>query len=79
MLEGIKAGDRVVNDLGEEATVVDVKVFNNRRHRLYLDSPITGWINEDQKTSWSYERDGKFVRDPNDRRASDLVKVLKHD
>ena len=79
MLEGIKVGDRVINDLGEEATVVDVKVFNNRRFRLFLDSPITGWINEDQKTSWSYERDGKFVRDPNDIKASNLVKVLKHD
>ena len=79
MLEGIKAGDRVINDLGEEATVVDVKVFNNRRFRLYLDSPITGWINEDRKTSWSYEKDGKFVRDPSDRAAIDLVKVLKHD
>ena len=78
MLEGIKAGDRVVNDLGEEAAVVDVRVFNNRRFRLFLDSPITGWINEDRKTSWSYERDGKFVRDPNDRTASNLVKVLKH-
>ena len=79
MLEGIKAGDRVVNDLGEEATVVDVKVFNDRRFRLFLDSPITGWINEDRKTSWSYEKDGKFVRDPNDKKASDLVKALKHD
>ena len=79
MLEGIKAGDRVVNDLGEEATVVDVKVFNNRRFRLFLDSPITGWISDDQKTSWSYERDGKFVRDLNDRRAIDLVKVIRHD
>ena len=79
MLKGIKAGDRVVNDLGEEATVVDVKVFNNRRFRLFLDSPITGWINDWLSRSWSYERDGKFVRDPNDRRASDLVKVLKHD
>ena len=78
MLEGIKAGDRVINDLGEEATVVDVKVFNNRRFRLFLDSPITGWINEDRKTSWSYERDGKFVRDPSDKKASNLVKVLKH-
>ena len=78
MLEGIKAGDRVINSLGEEATVVAVKIFNNRRHRLYLDSPITGWTNEDRKTSWSYEKDGKFVRDPNDRRASDLVKVIKH-
>ena len=79
MLEGIKAGDRVINSLGEEATVVDVKVFNNRRFRLFLDSPITGWINEDRKTSWSYERDGKFVRDPSDKKASNLVKVLKHD
>ena len=79
MLEGIKAGDRVINDLGEEATVVDVKVFNNRRFRLFLDSPITGWINEYTEKSWSYERDGKFVRDPNDRRAVDLVKVIRHD
>ena len=79
MLEGIKAGDRVINSLGEEAVVVDVKVFNNRRFRLFLDSPITGWISEDRKTSWSYERDGKFVRDPSDKKASNLVKVLKHD
>ena len=79
MLEDIKAGDRVINSLGEEATVVYVKVFNNRRFRLFLGSPITGWINEDQKISWSYERDGKFVRDPNDKRASNIVKVLRHD
>ena len=79
MLEDIKAGDRVINDLGEEATVVDVKVFNNRRFRLFLDSPITGWINDWLSRSWSYERDGKFVRDPSDKKASNLVKVLKHD
>ena len=80
MLEGIKAGDRVINDLGEEASVVDVEVFNdNRRFRLYLDSPITGWLADLPKNSWSYERDGKFVRDPNDRAAIDLVKVIKHD
>ena len=79
MLKDIKAGDRVINSLGEEATVVDVKVFNNRRFRLFLDSPITGWINEYQEKSWSYEKDGKFVRDPNDRRAIDLVKVIRHD
>ena len=79
MLEDIKAGDRVINSLGEEATVVYVKIFNNRRFRLYLDTPITGWINEDRKTSWAYERDGKFVRDTNDRRASNLVKVIRHD
>ena len=79
MLEGIKAGDRVVNSLGEEATVVDVKVFDNGRTRLRLEPPITGWINEDKKTSWSYEKDGKFVRDPSDKKAIDLVKVVKHD
>ena len=78
MLEGIKAGDRVVNDLGEEATVVSVKVFNNRRFRLFLDPAITGWINDWLSKSWSYERDAKFVRDNNDKNASDLVKVLKH-
>ena len=79
MLEGIKAGDRVVNDLGEEATVVDVKVFNNGRTRLRLEPPITGWINDWLSRSWSYERDGKFVRDPSDKKASNIVKVLKHD
>ena len=79
MLEGIKAGDRVVNDLGEEATVVDVKVFDNGRTILRLEPPITGWINDWLSRSWSYERDGKFVRDTNDRKASNLVKVLKHD
>ena len=79
MLEGIKAGDRVVNDLGEEATVVDVKVFDNGRTRLRLEPPITGWINDWLSRSWSYERDGKFVRDLNDRKASNIVKVLKHD
>ena len=79
MLEGIKAGDRVINDLGEEASVVDVKVFDNGRTRLRLDSPITGWINDWLSRSWSYERDGRFVRDPSDKKASNLVKVLKHD
>lgn len=79
MLESIETGDRVINSLGEEASVITFKVFNNGRARLYLDTPITGWINEDQKTSWSYERDGKFVRDPGDRRAIDLVKVIRHD
>lgn len=79
MLEGIKVGDRVVNDLGEEATVVEVKVFGNGRTRLTLDSQITGWIGDWLSRSWSYERDGKFVRDPNDKKASNIVKVLKHD
>ena len=79
MLEGIKAGDRVINDLGEEATVTNVKVFYNGRTRLTLNTPITGWIDDWLSKSWSYERDGKFVRDPNDRRAIDLVKVIRHD
>ena len=79
MLEDIKVGDRVVNDLGEEATVTGIKVFNNGRTRLTLSSQITGWIGEYQERSWSYERDGKFVRDPNDKKASNIVKVLKHD
>ena len=79
MLEGIKAGDRVINSLGEEASVISFKVFNNGRCRLLLDSPITGWVSEYQGKSWSYERDGKFVRDPSDKKASDLVKVLRHD
>ena len=79
MLEGIKAGDRIVNDLGEEATVVNVEVFDNGRTRLILDSPITGWIDDWLSKSWSYERDGRFVRDPNDKKASNIVKVLRHD
>ena len=79
MLEGIKVGDRVVNDLGEEATVTGIKVFDNGRTRLSLDSQITGWIGDWLSKSWSYERNGKFVKDPDDREASNLVKVLKHD
>ena len=78
MLEGIKVGDRVVNDLGEEATVTNVKVFHNGRTRLTLNPPITGWIGDWLSKSWSYERDGRFVRDLNDRKASNLVKVLRH-
>lgn len=79
MLEDIKVGDRVVNDLGEEATVTGIKVFNNGRTRLTLSSQITGWIGDWLSKSWSYERDGKFVRDPNDKKASNIVKVLRHD
>ena len=79
MLEDIKVGDRVINDLGEEATVTEIKVFANGRTRLTLDTPITGWIGNWLSKSWSYERDGKFVRDPSDIKASNIVKVLKHD
>ena len=79
MLEDIKAGDRVINSLGEEATVTKVINYENGRIRLYTDPPVTGWLNLTGCNSWSYETDGKFVRDPNDRKASDLVKVIKHD
>ena len=79
MLEDIKVGDRVVNDLGEEAVVTGIKVFNNGRTRLTLNSQITGWIGDWLSKSWSYERDGKFVRDPDDKKASNIVKVLRHD
>lgn len=79
MLEDIKVGDRVINTQGEEATVTKIKVFDNGRTRLSFDSPITGWINDLSGKSWSYESDGKFVKDPGDRRANDLVKVVKHD
>ena len=75
MLEDIKVGDRVINDLGEEATVVSFKVFNNGRARLFLDSPITGWISEYPGKSWSYERDGKFETSRLD--GNDIVKIVR--
>lgn len=79
MLEDIKIGDRVINDLGEEAVVTKVRVYYNGRVRLCFDSPITGWTSDFPGKSWSYERDGKFVKDPHDRGSSDLVKALKYD
>lgn len=79
MLENIKAGDRVINSLGEEATVDKVDKYGDRRTRLYFKSEITGWLYATPRKFWAYENNGKFVRDPNDRRASDLVKVIKHD
>lgn len=80
MLEDIKIGDRVINNLGEEAVVTKVRVYNNNgRVRLCFDSLITGWTSDLPGKSWAYERDGKFVKDPHDRGSSDLVKVLKHD
>ena len=79
MLENIKAGDRVINSLGEEATVIRVIKYENGRIRLYTDPPVTGWLDSTACNSWSYETDGKFARDPRDQKASDLVKVIKCD
>ena len=79
MLENIKAGDRVINSVGEEATVIKAIKYENGRIRLYFDPPVTGWLGSTGCNSWSYEIDGKFVRDPRDQEASDLVKVIKCD
>ena len=79
MLENIKAGDRVINSLGEETTVIRVLKYENGRIRLHIDPPVTGWLNSTGCNSWSYETDGKFVRESNDQKASDLVKVIKCD
>lgn len=79
MLENIKAGDRVINSLGEETTVIKVVKYENGKIRLYVEPSITGWLDLTACNSWSYETDGKFVRESYDRKASDLVKVIKHD
>ena len=79
MLENIKVGDRVINSLGEESTVFKVLNYENGRIRLYFEPPVTGWLNSTACNSWSYEADGKFVRESSDRKASDLVKVIKCD
>ena len=79
MLENIKAGDRVINSLGEEATVIRSINYENGRIRLYTDPPITGWLGSTGCNSWSYETDGEFVRDSRDQKASDIVKVIKCD
>lgn len=79
MLENIKAGDRVINSLGEETTVIKVINYENGRVRLYVEPTITGWLGSTGCNSWSYEIDGEFVRDHRDQKASDIVKVIKHD
>ena len=79
MLENIKAGDRAINSLGEEATVIKVINYENGRIRLYFEPSITGWLGSTACNSWSYEPDGEFVRDTRDQKASDLVKVIKCD
>lgn len=79
MLENIEAGDRVINSRGEEATVVSVIKYENERTRLHLETPIVGWLDRGARQSWSYENNGEFVREFNDQKASNLVKVIKHD
>ena len=79
MLEDIKTGDRVINSLGEEATVTKVIKYENGRIRLYTEPPVIGWLDSTECNSWSYETNGKFVRDPRDQKASDIVKVIKCD
>ena len=79
MLENIKAGDRVINSLGEETTVIKVSKYENGRIRLYVEPTITGWLGSTGCNSWSYETDGKFVRDSRDQKASDIVKVIRCD
>lgn len=79
MLENIEVGDRVINSRGEEATVVRVIKYENERTRLYLETPIVGWLDQGARRSWSYENNGEFVSNFNDERACDLVKVIKHD
>ena len=79
MLENIEIGDRVINSLGEEATVTKVIKCENGRVRLFFKPPITGWLTDEPYYSWSYTMDGEFVRNPWSEEASNLVKVIKHD
>ena len=79
MLENIEIGDRVINSLGEEATVIRAINYENGRIRLQIKPPITGWLTEEPYCSWAYTKDGEFVRSPWSEEASNLVKVIKHD
>lgn len=79
MLEDIKVGDRVINDLGEEATIVRIDEFKSGNVRLDFNPSITGWIGSCPNRSWCYTKEGKFLRDEYDFQASNLVKVLRHD
>lgn len=78
MLEDIEVGDIVINDLGEETTVTKVYKYGIQKTQLSFKSLITGWLYGSPRKSWSYENNGEFVRDPSDRKASNLVKVIKH-
>lgn len=79
MLENTEIGDRVINSLGEEATVTKVIKYENGRIRLRIEPSITGWLTDEPHYSWVYTKDGKFVRPTWSEEASNLVKVIKHD
>ena len=79
MLENIEIGDRVINSLGEEATVTKVIKCENGRFMLNIEPSITGWFTDGPHYSWVYTKDGKFARPTWSEEASNLVKVIKHD
>ena len=79
MLENIEVGDRVINSIGEEATVTKVIKYEDGAFRLRIEPSITGWLTDEPHCSWVYTKDGKFVRNPWSEEASNLVKVIKHD
>ena len=79
MLENIEIGDRVINSLGEEATVTKVIKYKDGKVRLNIEPSITGWLTNEPHCSWAYTKDGEFVRNPWSEEASNLVKVIKHD
>ena len=79
MLENIEIGDRVINSIGEEATVTKVIKCEEGRVRLRIEPSITGWLTDEPHCSWVYTKDGKFVRSTWSEEASNLVKVIKHD
>ena len=79
MLENIEIGDRVINSIGEEATVTKVIKCEEARVRLRIEPSITGWLTDEPHCSWVYTKDGKFVRSTWSEEASNLVKVIKHD
>ena len=79
MLENIEIGDRVINSLGEEATVTKVIKCEDGTFMLRIKPSITGWLTDEPHYSWCYTKDGEFVRNHWSEEASNLVKVIKHD
>ena len=79
MRENIEIGDRVINSIGEEATVTEVIKYKGGRVRLRIKPPIAGWLTDEPHYSWAYTKDGEFARCPWNEEASNLVKVIKHD
>ena len=79
MLENIEVGDRVINSIGEEATVTKVIKSKEGKVRLNIEPSITGWLACKRSYSWAYTKDGEFVRPTWRGEASNLVKGIKHD